>query len=113
MSLLQRVERAQQAAEAAESNALVPVAPAPPPPPAAAARTPAREELLLDIRVRLQDEVIGAFDTLLDVSATDIRTKVEGIVDRVIAQNGFAVTRTERIRLVDEMVDELTGFGPL
>jgi pilus assembly protein CpaF len=113
MSLLQRVERAQQAAEAADSTALVPVAPAPPPPPAVAARVPAREELLLDIRVRLQDEVIGAFDTLLDVSATDIRTKVEGIVDRMIAQNGFAVTRTERIRLVDEMVDELTGFGPL
>src|SRR5439155_5244391 len=55
----------------------------------------------------------GAFDTLLDVSATDVRPKVEAIVDRVVAQNTFAVTRDERLRLVEEMVHDLMGFGPL
>src|SRR5262245_16398809 len=41
-------------------------------------RNPAREELLHDIRVRMQGEVIGAFDTLLDGTPTDTRTKIEG-----------------------------------
>jgi pilus assembly protein CpaF len=110
MSLLQRVERAQQAAEVPNPNALAPVASQAA---AAQARVPAREELLRTVRLRLQQEVIGAFDTLLDVSATDVGGKVEGIVDRVIGQNGFAVTRDERLRLVEEMVHDLMGFGPI
>ena len=79
MSLLQRVEQAQkraeaaEAAEATEATALVPAkakaaAPAPAPMPQSPAQVAAREELLRDIRARLQDEVIGAFDTLLDVA---------------------------------------------
>jgi pilus assembly protein CpaF len=115
MSLLRRVERAQQALANSGAGALVPVmaptVPAAPPPPAV--RTPARDALLLDIRHRLVDEVINAFDTLLDADAADIRLKIEGIVDRTVAQGGFAVTRDERMRLVDEMADDVTGFGPL
>ena len=76
-------------------------------------RSAARDELLHGIRVRMQAEVITAFDTLLDGTPTDTRTKIEGIVDRVISQNNFAVTRDERVHLVQDMVDEITGFGPL
>src|SRR5690242_14929288 len=76
-------------------------------------RNSAREEMLHDIRVRMQSEVINAFDTLLDGTNTATRTKIEGIVDRVIEGNHFAVTRDERLRLVDDMVHEVTGFGPL
>jgi pilus assembly protein CpaF len=127
MSLLERQLKA-QAAERERAE------PAPPPPsddappgtfvPAlietddktrkpATARNLAREEMLHDIRVRMQGEVINAFDTLLDGTNTDTKTKIEGIVDRVIESNGFAVTRDERVRLVDDMVHEVTGFGPL
>ncbi len=110
MSLLQRVERAQKAADEPAGRALVPAVTGTP---AAQARVPAREELLREIRLRLQGEVVKAFDTLLDNQATDIRAKIEGIVDRVVAQNSFAVTRDERARLVEEMVHDVTGFGPL
>jgi pilus assembly protein CpaF len=79
----------------------------------ASPRNVAREELLHDIRVRMQAQVINAFDTLLDGTPTDTRTKIEGIVDKVISQNDFAVTRDERVRLVQEMIHEITGFGPL
>jgi pilus assembly protein CpaF len=79
----------------------------------AGTRTPGREALLLDLRHRLVSEVIAAFDTLLDAKATDIRGKIEGIVDRTVALHGFAVTRDERLRLVDELADDVTGFGPL
>ncbi len=118
MSLLRRVERAQQAAELANStNAGTPPPPVTPPPapvmPPSPVRSAAREELLLGIRLRLQAEAVNAFDTLLDEKNTDARLTIEAIVDRTIAQDGFAVTRDERIRLIDELSDDVTGFGPL
>jgi pilus assembly protein CpaF len=76
-------------------------------------RVQAREEMIHQIRVRMQREVISAFDSLLDSTPAATRTKIEGIVDRVIQENNFAVTRDERVRLVQEMIDEITGFGPL
>jgi Flp pilus assembly protein, ATPase CpaF len=124
MSLLER----QLKAQAAETQRVAPPPPsgesAPPgthvpaiiPPVAGKSAVPrnvVREEMLHDIRVRMQVEVINAFDTLLDGTSTDTRTKIEGIVDRVIDSHNFAVNRDERLRLVQEMVDEITGFGPL
>ena len=117
MSLKQRVEQAQHQGEntaahdpvrtADPGRALIPTRPQTP-------RNPAREEMLKGIRVRLVDETVGAFDPKLDVkNAADVRAKIEGIIDRVIAVHGFAVTRDERLRLVDEMIDEVTGLGPL
>jgi pilus assembly protein CpaF len=109
MSLRQRVERAQLGPNVPNAGALVPVPVAPNP-----TRTAAREELLSAVRLRLQNEVIGAFDSNLDVSnSAEVRTKVEADVDRIIGLYEFAVTRDERQRLIDEMVDEVTGFGPL
>ena len=111
MTLLQRVARAQHGADIPNAGTTVPVEPAAPPKPA---RVPAREELLREVRVRLQEEVIRAFDALREVSgAADARSKVEGIFDRVIDVHGFAVTRDERLRLIEEVADDLTGFGPL
>jgi pilus assembly protein CpaF len=121
MSLLRRVEKAQQAAGTSGAGALVPVTPPTPPAPPTPSRMPpppqqavaTRDELLTSIRHRLQAEVIRAFDSLLDTSPSDVRGKIEGIVERVVEEGGFAVTRLERARLVDEMVNDVTGFGPL
>ena len=111
MSLLQRVERAERGGDAANPppNAVVPVAPAG----SSVARDPAREELLLRIRGLLQTEVVTAFNSLLDGTEADVRGKVEGIVDRVLAKGAFAVTREERQRIVQELIHDITGFGPI
>ena len=77
------------------------------------APAPAREELIREVRIRLQGEVVGAFKTLLDAKENEVHERIEVLVDRVIAQGGFAVTREERERLVEEMVHDVTGFGPL
>jgi pilus assembly protein CpaF len=117
MSLLQRVERVRQGADIQNVGAELPVAPpswTPPPTPVMApARAPAREEMLRDITLRLQVEVVGAFGSGLDASPADLRSKIEGIVDRILDVHGFAVTRDERLRLIEQMVHEVTGFGPL
>ena len=76
-------------------------------------RTPVREELIREVRLHLQTAVVGAFRALLDAKDHDVQRTIEGLVDRVIVRNGFAVTREERVRLVEEMVHDVTGFGPL
>ncbi|MFL5750658.1 MAG: ATPase, T2SS/T4P/T4SS family [Chloroflexota bacterium] len=115
MSLMQRVERAQQLQQqSAEAAKAEPVAPPPPVVPVMAGPTnPAREALLREVRLRLQTEIVSAFDQLLDIPQAEIRTRIQAIVDRIVDLHGFAVTKEERARLVEEMVHDVTGFGPL
>ena len=112
MSLLQRVERAQQGADAANGGVMVPVV-VPQLPPQTPAQVAGREHLLHNVRLRLQGEVINSFDTLLNIEPDAVRPKMDAIIDRVIDTGGFAVTRDERERLVNEMVNDVTGLGPL
>jgi len=100
MSLLRRIERVQQGADT-------------PSPGAVGLVRAARSDSLTNIRARLQDEVVRAYDTLLDADATDVNGKVEAIVDRIIAVDGFAMTRDERLRLIEDVIAEARGLGPL
>ncbi|HYN69534.1 MAG TPA: hypothetical protein VEX41_04930, partial [Candidatus Eisenbacteria bacterium] len=82
--------------------------------PANAARDSGREQSLRQIRERVQDQVVRGFDTLLDISdPADVRSKVTGIVEQTLVQGSFSVTRDERLRLIEEVVDEIAGFGPI
>jgi pilus assembly protein CpaF len=116
MSLMQRVERAQQAQQAAQEqgrepappNALVPV-----PPPVNQANRSQREDVLRDLRIAMLAEVVRAFDAILDAPPDEIGGRIEGVVDRVISEQSAAVTRDERLRLVQELIDEVRGFGPI
>jgi pilus assembly protein CpaF len=70
--------------------------------------------LLSTIRLRILDDVIHASASIFDADGEgDVRSKVEAIVDQTIRVTGFAGTRDERMRLVDDVVAEATGFGPL
>jgi pilus assembly protein CpaF len=115
MSLMQRVERAQQAQQAqkeggepAPPNALVPVAP-----PVNVASRNQREDMLRDLRISMLAEVVRAFDAILDAPPDEIGSRIEGVVDRVLSESAAAVTREERLRLVQELLDEVRGFGPI
>jgi pilus assembly protein CpaF len=108
MSLRQRVERAQRGADLAVAR--VEEAPAPP----KATRLPPREALLADIRLRVQGQVIDAFETLIEAKdEAEVRTRVVALVDGIVAEHDFSVTRDERLALVEEVVQEITGFGPI
>ena len=120
MSLIQRVERAQQQLletpeTKAAAAAAVPIVPSPPVAvPISSERRAAREELLHEIRLRLQTEVMVAFDTLLDLANPDeLRAKVTAIVERVVTSEGFVVTRDEKAHLIEELIGEVGGLGPL
>jgi pilus assembly protein CpaF len=111
MSLMQRVERAQQVADNPSAVAVAP--PVSPVVLTTSSRVPEREELLRNVRLRLQEEIVGAFNTLVDATPADARAKIEALVDRVMVAQGFVVTRDERLRLILEMVNDVTGLGPL
>ncbi|HLX35748.1 MAG TPA: ATPase, T2SS/T4P/T4SS family [Candidatus Limnocylindrales bacterium] len=108
MSLLQRVERHRKGADTAVAT-VTKTEPTP--------RKPvqrARGDLIAEIRDLVQTEVEGAFDELLDAAdAADALSRITGIVDRIITSHEFAVTREERNRLVEEVVNEISGFGPI
>jgi pilus assembly protein CpaF len=115
MSLLKRVEQAQRRAGAlAEGTIEIVPEPLVPVFVPSAASLSAREDLLRQIRLRLQAEVMIAFDSLLDVEdPVELRRKVDRIVERVLTVQGFAVTHVERERLAEELVGEIGGLGPL
>ncbi len=118
MSLRDRIERANKPIqeEVGDQVGVVPYEAAPPPPVVAPkpSQLAAREKWLRDIRVGLQGAVINASDSLFeDAPAGEIQGEVEGVVDRFLTANGFAVTRDERRQLVAEVIAEVQGLGPL
>jgi pilus assembly protein CpaF len=116
LSLLQRIERAQQKAGAVEPGQLTPsaIAVVPVTTTADRGRAIARETMLRDLRHKLQTDVIKSSGALLlSANGADVRTEIGAIVDRFLATNGVAVTREERSRLLDEVAAEVEGFGPI
>ena len=75
----------------------------------ASARSRARNEVLRGLKYRLLDELGTRFDPDADLSPAGIRLKIASIVGR----QQFVMTREERAGLVDEMVAEMTGLGPI
>jgi pilus assembly protein CpaF len=124
MSLLQRVERAQRGAEAAaETPAQTPadaasttieIVPAPRPAAPKTPRSPARDALLGTIRARVQDDVVDSFQQLVDAAdQAEVRAKITSIVDQIILAGAYSITREERQSLVEEVIHEIAGFGPI
>ncbi len=125
MSLLRRVEKARGGGESSlEPTPEARPEPAPPseasdeqkapagPPKAPVA--PGRKKLLAEIQARVQGEVVGSFESVVDATTpAEVRSRVGAIVDRILDKHGYAVTRDERLELVQGIINEVTGLGPL
>jgi len=110
MSLLRRIERARPGTDAPAAGSTTPVAPGVPP---RSPQAPGRQ-LLRDIKLRLQNRVMVDLGSKLDLSnEPEIRRRIEEIFSRVIDEEGLAITRAERVRLLEQVTDELIGLGPL
>ena len=137
MSLLRRIESARPAGEAgpvpsqpAPTTAPLPVPTTPPgggsptpPPPAPSLPTstaarmlsqvPARESFR-DTKFRIQQRVIADLDPKLDLSnQVEVRRQIEEIFSRSVDEEGLALTRAERVRMLEQITDEIVGLGPL
>jgi len=74
---------------------------------------PARESFR-DVKFRIQNRVIQDLDPKLDLSnQIEVRRQIEEIFSRVIDEEGLALTRAERVRMLEQITDEIIGLGPL
>jgi pilus assembly protein CpaF len=131
MSLLKRIERARPAGEGEPQVPSAPQTPVPAsggrpaaPPSggtgAAAApnrpflgATPARESFR-EAKYRVQNRLINELDPKLDLSnQVEVRRQIEELFGKVADEEGLALTRAERVRMLEQITDEILGLGPL
>ena len=129
MSLLKRIERARPAGEGEPQVPTTPQTPAPasggkPSAPSggggAAAPNrpflgamPARESFR-EAKYRVQNRLINELDPKLDLSnQVEVRRQIEELFGKVADEEGLALTRAERVRMLEQITDEILGLGPL
>jgi pilus assembly protein CpaF len=142
MSLLKRIERARPALDGAEglpevNNPNAPVlsgdngshnvptaqqggsvVPPPPAPTTAGSRPflgslPARESFR-EAKYRVQNRLINELDPKLDLTnQVDVRQQIEELFAKIADEEGLALTRAERVRMLEQITDEILGLGPL
>src|SRR6187397_1684066 len=122
MSLLKRIESARPGSADGAPAGGAPVsnvpAPAGGPPqmpavPRLVTQLPARESFR-DVKFRIQSRVIQDLDPKLDLTnQVEVRRQIEEIFSRVIDEEGLALTRAERVRMLEQITDEIIGLGPL
>ncbi|MBI2983539.1 MAG: CpaF family protein [Chloroflexi bacterium] len=125
MSLLRRIEGSRPAPTASPGGDGRP--PAAPPggdgrvldrPPAATGplsqtAAPARDGMR-DTRAQLQTKIINNLDPRLDLSdAKAVRSTIDEMFNRFIDEDGLVITRADRQRMLDQILDEILGFGPI
>ena len=121
MSLLRRIENQRPGQPAA-----APTAPGTPPPPAgqtppsaptegplSQTAAPARD-LNRDVRLRLQTKIINNLDPRLDLSdAKAVRSTIEEMFNKYLDEEGAVISRVERQKMLESILDEILGFGPI
>src|SRR5690242_18423825 len=90
-------------------------APPPPPEPAAAAANPLQTDKLLDAKVRLHRRLIEEINlsALEKLPEEEIRRHVQQLVSQYVLVERLALNTQELAEFVSEILDEMTGLGPL
>src|SRR5450830_859903 len=119
MSLLKRIESARPGAAPGTPSG----SPTAPPGPGVTSSSPAGQRLLSqapireslrEVKFRIQSRVIQDLDPKLDLAnQVEVRRQIEEIFGRVIDEEGLALTRAERVRMLEQITDEIIGLGPL
>src|SRR5881296_1933338 len=117
MSLLRRIEGARPGQPDQPQQPGAPGGQQPPKPPAegplSQSASPARDAQR-DVRSRLQSRIINNLDPRLDLSdAKAVKSSIEEMFNKFSDEEGIVVTRVERQRMLEQIMDEILGFGPI
>ena len=67
-----------------------------------------------DLRSTLQTRIINNLDPRLNLSDVKaVRAEIESMFNKFIDEDGTVITRVERQRMLEQIVDEILGFGPI
>ncbi len=115
MSLLKRIEKLGQTPVAGSPGA--------PPPPTSSAnsdemrrrQTPAPpRDAYSELRARLQQRIVAELDPKLDLTKPDqVRRTIEDLFNSFLNQEEAVLARAERLRLFEDILSEILGYGPL
>jgi len=110
MSLLRRIESARPSTEAPEADPTASVSAVAP---SRIPQVPGREPLR-DAKMRIQNRVVSDLDPRLDLTnQLEVRRQIEEMFNRIVEEEGLALTRAERVRMLEQITDEIIGLGPL
>jgi len=116
MSLLKRIESARPGVAPGAAGgppSAPPGSPAGPTGQRLLSQAPVRESLR-EVKFRIQSRVIQDLDPKLDLAnQVEVRRQIEEIFGRVIEEEGLALTRAERVRMLEQITDEIIGLGPM
>src|SRR5438445_5178515 len=117
MSLLRRIEGARPGQPEQPQQPGAPGGQHPPKPPAegplSQSASPGRDAQR-DVRSRLQSRIINNLEPRLDLSdAKAVKSSIEEMFNKFIDEEGIVVTRVERQRMLEQIMDEILGFGPI
>ena len=109
MSLLRRIDTKPPAADGAPpAPVMEPSAPIP-----LMTQLPTRDPYK-DEKFKLLQRVMNELDADLDLSnEAEVRRSIEATFKRIIDEEGLPLTRGERARLLEQVVDEIIGYGPI
>ena len=124
MSLLKRIERAQPGQDSdlstVPAGTPTPTTPGGPAGPAGegpvrpfAGGAPTRESFR-EAKYRVQNRLINELDPKMDLTnQVEVKRQIEDLFGKIADEEGLALTRAERVRMLEQITDEILGLGPL
>ncbi len=100
---------------AADNVTVLPLKPAVEPGPARFAEQDPRSTFWLDLKTRLHERLLDMLNlSAIDkVAPSDLRREVSTIVNQLLVKEGVALNAKEFTQIVEEILDEVLGLGPL
>jgi pilus assembly protein CpaF len=77
------------------------------------AAAPARDTFR-DLKNRIHDRLLAELDPKMDVNQTDeVRRNIEEMFDAILTQESMFLTRADRQELLEQIIAEILGYGPI
>ena len=74
---------------------------------------PTRESFR-EAKYRVQNRLINELDPKMDLSnQVEVKRQIEDLFGKIADEEGLALTRAERVRMLEQITDEILGLGPL
>ncbi len=71
------------------------------------------ENSYVDLKSRVQNKLIAELDQLDNSRKNEIRQHIEELFNSILAEESIVITKGERQRLLEAIISDIIGFGPI